>query len=567
MDCDARTTPTEARNATPAKDALVKTPNMSPACMRVFLDIDEMIHGTCKDHARRYPYDPLVRVIERRRWTADRPGAVDLVAMHIDWRSDCRHMIAHTTLHHCQRMLSRCRAGTDCRAVLSAHVTKEDGATKAWLQLHLEPVGESLDAPVDDAMACETLPLPEPVPHDRPQSPSLASSAPSADAKPPRSTSHPETLEGRQSVLHVLGLYPDLSTKSRKTLAALVQSVGHLACEWVAKIDAPAVSTIVVTTSADVVCVAQRLDRMIRMRGRIFISVSCQPLGGVTLTIAPTSDDSEGAIENAQETTTILAPFILPKPEPVDAVETTDKPTATYNCEGVRHVSGVDTASGPLERAVPCAAVPPAQSPVDIIALYPTMTMQDAGHVFAAENQLTGVAHHWVVPNTLVAMRAKSISVSLRATPAAVARAVSEHAGLRDGTKKMVLALCKDTPGSPRVLCAIVDVLPGPETQSPIQVAALYPHLALCDAIVVGALEARLCALPHVWVARWPNGFPSQRARLAPDMPQTLNIADLLRGGMADQEGAWLVLSLERTDDNGDLWLCYGRASLAQASA
>ncbi|AVK77518.1 hypothetical protein pmac_cds_830 [Pandoravirus macleodensis] len=574
--CD-HNVPVETRDAPlpPVKDVLRKTPNMSGPCMRVFLDIDEMIDVTCKDHARRYPYDPLVGVIQQRRWTADKPGAVDLVAMHIDWRSDCRHMIAHTTLHHCHRMLSRYRIGAGCRAVLSAHVSKEDGATKAWLQLYLEPVGESHDTTpppsdmlVDDAMACETLPLREPLPRDPvPSSPPLA--APPADAGSPRKVTNRETPH--QGVLKVLGLYPNLPAESRKMIAALVRSIGHLACEWVANVGTSPVSTITVTAPADIALAAQRIKSIACVHGRIHISASCQPSGEVVLAIVPARDETspKGGSEGASQATTTPTHFILPKPEPAGADETNAKANPPGpHAPPTQPASRGDDTSEAVERAPPCAAAPPAQTPVDIITLYPTMTIQEAGYVFAAENQLVGVAHHWVTLTTLLAMRAKTVSVSLRAAPAAMARAVSEHTGLRGGTKKVVLALCKDTVETSRLLCAIVDVLPGPERQSPIQVAALYPHLTLCDAIVVGALEARLCTLPHVWVARWPNSFPSQRTRLTPDMDQAMGIADLLCGGMVGHENAWLVLALERTDDDGGgLWLSYGRASSQTKSA
>lgn len=573
--------PAKAHDASSVKNVLRQTPDMSAACMRVFLDIDEMIDVTCKEHARRYPYDPLVRVIQCRRWTTDKPGAVDLVAMHIDWRSDCRHMIAHTALHHCHRMLSRHDVGADCRAVLSAHVSKEDGDTKAWLQLYLEPAAEShIAAPPssnampgdDDAMACETLPPPhEPLPIGTASSAS-SSAVPSSDVRPVCKAAERETTP--QSVLKVLGLYPDLPVETRKTLTALVRSLGHLACEWVAGVGSSPLSTIVVPTRADIARVAQRIEDAIRLHGRVCLSASSQASsGGIVVAIAPMQgravrkdDNARGA---AQTDATAHAHFILPKPEPVDADKTTTSAkvhVAENHAPPARSATRGDGALEPVKGASHRATVWPGQTPVDIVALYPTMTIQDAGYVFAAENQLAGVAHHWVIPTTLLAMRVKSVSVSLRAAPAAMARAVSEHGGLREGTKKVVLALCRDADETARVLCSIVDVLPGPEKQSPIQVAALYPHLALCEAISVGALEARLCSSPHVWVARWPNGFAPQRARITADMGQTLDTADLLCNGMAGHQNAWLVLSLERDEDGDDLWLCYSRASSQTAT-
>lgn len=577
--CDHIVAAETHNNAPPlphVKDVLRKTPDMSGPCMRVFLDIDEMIDSTCKEHARRYPYDPLVRVIQQRRWTADRPGAVDLVAMHIDWRSDCRHMIAHATLHHCHRMLSRHRVGADLRAVLSAHVSKEDGATKAWLQLYLEPVNEphdttlpppSSDMLVDDAMACETLPLHDPLPKG-PVPLSPPSATPPAGTRSPRKVANQGTP---QSVLNVLDLYPNMPADSRKMLVTLVRSISHMPCEWIADVGSSPVAAITVTAPADIASAAQRIKSIISVHGRIHISASCGSSGGAVLAVAPAQGETnpKSDTEGSPQVTTTPTHLVLPKPEPTGADEMNTKTSASDpRAPPALPVPRGDDASEPSERSPPCGAVPQAQAPVDIIALYPTMTIQEAGYVFAAENQLVGVAHHWVAPTTLLAMRAKSIGVSLRAAPAAMARAVSEHTGLREGTKKVVLALCKNAAETSRLLCAIVDVLPGPERQSAIQLAALYPHLTLCDAIVVGALEARLCALPHVWVARWPNGFPSQRARLAPDMGQTMGIADLLCDGMVGHENAWLVLALERAnDDDGGLWLCYSRASAQTTSA
>ncbi|WBR14966.1 DNA polymerase III gamma/tau subunit-like domain-containing protein [Pandoravirus kuranda] len=572
------------------KDALKRTPNMNAQCMHVLLDIDEMIGLACKEHALHYPYDPLVHAIRCRRWTADSPGAVDLVAMHIDWHSDCRYTIAQTALHHCRRMVSCREAGVSNRAVLSAHVAKEDGATKAWLQLYLEPVDESDSAtpssssPLDttdvadadgdgDAMACETLPLREPLPID-PVPLSLLPAAPSADTKASRKC----TEQGEatpQGVLKVLGLYPCLSIESRKTLAALVRSFGSLACDWVADVGPSPLSPIIVPARGDTACVVQRIKNMVGLHGRVSLSASSQPSGGIVLTVAPSQGRTspKGDAKDAPHATATPPHFILPKPEPVDTAKTI--PTTTIakadnvcdsNVPPAQPTPRSDSAPQPPERAVPRATAPPAQTPMDIVTLYPTMTTRDAGYVFAAENQLVGVPHHWVIPTTMLAMRTKCVTVSLRAAPAAMARAVAEHAGLREGTKKVVLALCGGADETARVLCSIVDVLPGPEKQSPTQLAALYPHLALTDAVSVGALEARLCAVPHVWVTRWPNAFPSQRALLAADTAHTLGIADLLSDGMVGHENAWLVLSLERSDD-GNLWLCYSRASPQTTSA